>query len=62
MAQLFALVYGEAGRQREALQLLETVMAAHKRTLGGNIQTPLARCTLSPSATARLVDGRRRSN
>ncbi|KIM92942.1 hypothetical protein OIDMADRAFT_36187 [Oidiodendron maius Zn] len=34
MAQLFALAYGEAGRQRETLQLLETVVAAHRRALG----------------------------
>jgi tetratricopeptide (TPR) repeat protein len=34
MAQNFALAYSEAGRQRDALQLRETVVAAHKRTLG----------------------------
>jgi hypothetical protein len=34
MAQNFALAYSEAGRQREALQLRETVVAARKRTLG----------------------------
>jgi tetratricopeptide (TPR) repeat protein len=34
MAESFALAYGENGRQQEALQLTETVVAARKRTLG----------------------------
>jgi hypothetical protein len=29
-----AISYSEVGRRQEALQLLETVVAAHKRTLG----------------------------